>query len=234
MRASKLRVYEYDEVHLSWQRVRSRGIHSNRTRVCYSPLFVTWQLGRERRLRGCIGTFIPIKLHSGLKEYALTSALKDPRFEPVGKDELAALTCAVSLLTNFEDGKDYLDWEVNGFYGFPFAKTRQTSNDNIAGRRVRARFPQFLRKNFPRLCRSVPTGSASSLKPRRVIKGARRSFPKLPKNRGGTIFKQSMRCYVKEVFAVSTEPRSVFFSFHSIHRTPIVEKSKAPLPVKHV
>ena len=77
-----------------------------------SPLFVTWKIGREKRLRGCIGTFSPIKLHNGLKEYALTSALKDTRFDPVSKDELSRLTCAVSLLTNFEDAKDYLDWEV--------------------------------------------------------------------------------------------------------------------------
>ncbi|XP_018493927.1 AMMECR1-like protein [Galendromus occidentalis] len=76
------------------------------------PLFVTWKVGLEKRLRGCIGTFIPTKLHNGLKDYALTSALKDSRFEPISKDELPRLTCAVSLLTNFEDAKDYLDWEI--------------------------------------------------------------------------------------------------------------------------
>lgn len=30
-----------------------------------SPLFVTWKIGRDRRLRGCIGTFGALELHSG-------------------------------------------------------------------------------------------------------------------------------------------------------------------------
>ena len=39
--------------------------------VC-SPLFVTWKIGRDRHLRGCIGTFAAVHLHSGLAEYAIT------------------------------------------------------------------------------------------------------------------------------------------------------------------
>ncbi|XP_059144009.1 AMMECR1-like protein [Physella acuta] len=76
------------------------------------PLFVTWKLGRERRLRGCIGTFSPTSLHSGLREYAVTSAVKDSRFEPITKEEFPKLHCSVSLLTHFEDAMDYLDWEL--------------------------------------------------------------------------------------------------------------------------
>lgn len=38
----------------------------------YSPLFVTWEVGREHRLRGCMGTFSHISLHAGLREYAAT------------------------------------------------------------------------------------------------------------------------------------------------------------------
>jgi len=75
------------------------------------PLFVTWNIGREKRLRGCIGTFSPMNLHAGLREYALTSALKDSRFSPITKDELSRLHCSVSILTDFEDAGDYLDWE---------------------------------------------------------------------------------------------------------------------------
>ena len=37
-----------------------------------SPLFVTWKIGRERRLRGCMGTFSAKRLHKGLAEYAVT------------------------------------------------------------------------------------------------------------------------------------------------------------------
>ncbi|XP_032643970.2 nuclear protein AMMECR1 isoform X1 [Chelonoidis abingdonii] len=81
-----------------------------------SPLFVTWKIGRDKRLRGCIGTFSAMNLHSGLREYTLTSALKDSRFPPMTRDELPRLFCSVSLLTNFEDVCDYLDWEV-GVHG---------------------------------------------------------------------------------------------------------------------
>ena len=38
----------------------------------YSPLFVTWKIGRDRRLRGCMGTFTAKKLHKGLAEYSIT------------------------------------------------------------------------------------------------------------------------------------------------------------------
>ncbi|PKK20228.1 Alport syndrome, mental retardation, midface hypoplasia and elliptocytosis chromosomal region gene 1 [Columba livia] len=81
-----------------------------------NPLFVTWKIGRDKRLRGCIGTFSAMNLHSGLREYTLTSALKDSRFPPVTRDELPRLFCSVSLLTNFEDVCDYMDWEV-GVHG---------------------------------------------------------------------------------------------------------------------
>lgn len=76
------------------------------------PLFVTWYIGREKRLRGCIGTFSPLHLHDGLKEYALTSAFQDTRFDPIGKEELPKLNCSVSLLTNFEPAKSWKDWEI--------------------------------------------------------------------------------------------------------------------------
>ncbi|XP_073437255.1 AMMECR1-like protein isoform X3 [Dendrobates tinctorius] len=76
------------------------------------PLFVTWKAGRDKRLRGCIGTFSAMNLHSGLREYTLTSALKDSRFPPLTREELPKLSCSVSLLTNFEDVGDFLDWEI--------------------------------------------------------------------------------------------------------------------------
>ncbi|XP_003391476.2 PREDICTED: AMMECR1-like protein [Amphimedon queenslandica] len=75
-------------------------------------LFVTWKIGRERRLRGCMGTFSPRKLHRGLSEYALISAVKDSRFDPVVIEELPRLECGISLLTHFEKAENYLDWEI--------------------------------------------------------------------------------------------------------------------------
>ncbi|KAI9141384.1 AMMECR1 domain-containing protein, partial [Paraphysoderma sedebokerense] len=84
------------------------------------PLFVTWNIKRNGtlRLRGCIGNFTPLPLHSGLKEYALTSAFGDRRFSPITGRELTQLSCGVSLLTEFEDAEDYLDWELgtHGMY----------------------------------------------------------------------------------------------------------------------
>ncbi|KAJ2457993.1 hypothetical protein GGF42_002348 [Coemansia sp. RSA 2424] len=78
------------------------------------PLFVTWSKvvrGKER-LRGCIGNFSAMPLDTGLREYALTSAFDDTRFQPITQSELPKLTCSVSLLTDFEDAEDYLDWDV--------------------------------------------------------------------------------------------------------------------------
>ena len=36
------------------------------------PLFVTWRIGKDKKLRGCIGTFNEMNLHNGLREYAVT------------------------------------------------------------------------------------------------------------------------------------------------------------------
>eukprot|EP00743_Colponemidia_sp_Colp-15_P002314 GILK01002509.1.p1 GENE.GILK01002509.1~~GILK01002509.1.p1 ORF type:complete len:242 (-),score=39.16 GILK01002509.1:189-914(-) len=79
------------------------------------PLFVTWlktnRADDEPSLRGCIGTFSALPL-TGLKEYALTSALRDRRFSPITAREVPFLHCGVSLLTCFEDGADAYDWEI--------------------------------------------------------------------------------------------------------------------------
>ncbi|CAM0135900.1 unnamed protein product [Umbelopsis sp. WA50703] len=93
-------------------------IIANSTNDLNSPLFVTWNLQKHGsyRLRGCIGNFDPMPLHTGLKQYALTSALQDRRFNPISYKELPHLSCGISLLTNFEKAKDYLDWEI-GIHG---------------------------------------------------------------------------------------------------------------------
>lgn len=87
---------------------------------CY-PLFVTWKIVADHRtgqmfdepmLRGCIGNFSELDLHSGLAEYAIIAAFKDGRFSPITKEELQHLQCTVSLLTDFETANHHLDWEV--------------------------------------------------------------------------------------------------------------------------
>lgn len=80
------------------------------------PLFVTWKIGKDKRLRGCIGTFSAMRLHSGLREYAITSALKDSRFSPITRDEIQRLTVSVSILQGFEEARGYLDWKL-GVHG---------------------------------------------------------------------------------------------------------------------
>jgi uncharacterized protein (TIGR00296 family) len=83
---------------------------------CCSPLFVSWhkvsRLGGDSRLRGCIGTLEPQPLHSAVRTYALTSALRDRRFPPVDAKELPHLRCTVSLLSCFEPAAAWDDWEI--------------------------------------------------------------------------------------------------------------------------
>eukprot|EP00158_Paraphelidium_tribonemae_P002286 Partr_v1_DN25257_c3_g1_i1_m16769 putative Alport syndrome, mental retardation, midface hypoplasia and elliptocytosis chromosomal region gene 1 len=75
------------------------------------PLFVTWKTRGGGQLRGCIGSFTPQPLRSGLEEYALAAALRDSRFPPVERHELPQLTCSVSLLIQFESTGIY-EWEI--------------------------------------------------------------------------------------------------------------------------
>ncbi|KAK1982222.1 AMMECR1 domain-containing protein [Colletotrichum cereale] len=88
--------------------------------ITESPLFVTWNTvsprSGHRSLRGCIGTFEAQDLDDGLSSYALTSALHDTRFPPVEASELPSLEVAVTLLTDFEDADDAMDWTL-GVHG---------------------------------------------------------------------------------------------------------------------
>lgn len=69
--------------------------------ICYIPAPGQWSL--------CWVTSCNAVL---LLYFDVSSALKDSRFPPMTRDELPRLFCSVSLLTNFEDVGDYLDWEV--------------------------------------------------------------------------------------------------------------------------
>lgn len=79
------------------------------------PLFVTWKKYDSRRrhlsLRGCIGNLSPIPL-TRIKEYALISALKDRRFDPMNPRELRDTHCGVSILVKYEKGKSWNDFEI--------------------------------------------------------------------------------------------------------------------------
>ncbi|KAI0165276.1 AMMECR1 domain-containing protein [Hypoxylon sp. FL1284] len=84
--------------------------------ITESPLFVTWNTVSARTgntsLRGCIGTFEAQELDEGLSSYAITSAVHDTRFDPITRRELPSLEAAVTLLTDFEDCADAMDWEI--------------------------------------------------------------------------------------------------------------------------
>ncbi|CAG9991482.1 unnamed protein product [Clonostachys byssicola] len=90
------------------------------TAATSTPLFVTWNTfdndddddDDETSLRGCIGTFEPLPLSSGIPEYALIAALHDTRFSPISRRELSSLQVAVTLLTDFEEVDDPYDWVV--------------------------------------------------------------------------------------------------------------------------
>ena len=95
------------------------------------PLFVTWTIGKEKELRGCIGTFQSGKLEKKLREYALLAAFDDDRFDPINKSEVKNLNCGISLLDKFEKAKNVMDWEV-GIHGIDIDFEDEKGNDYSA------------------------------------------------------------------------------------------------------
>lgn len=86
-----------------------------------APLFITWDKRRSTSdesfdLRGCIGTLSPRPLLTAVGEYALTSAFRDRRFDPIKTHEVPHLRVAVSLLVNYEECSHCHDWVV-GVHG---------------------------------------------------------------------------------------------------------------------
>jgi MEMO1 family protein len=69
-------------------------------------------------LRGCIGTILPTadNLAEEIRNNAISSATRDPRFPPVGPGELEKLSYSVDVLEEPEDIPDisYLDPKVYG------------------------------------------------------------------------------------------------------------------------
>lgn len=83
------------------------------------PLFVTWKITRadgRKNLRGCIGTFQPLAVEKGLRNYAKIAAFNDNRFDPIAANELPLLECGVTLLSDFEPVPHALDWTL-GVHG---------------------------------------------------------------------------------------------------------------------
>ena len=95
------------------------------------PLFVTWTTGKEKELRGCVGTFSKDNLEENLIKYTLISAFKDSRFNPISKSEIKNLNCEVSLLVQFEKVKSPIDWVV-GTHGIDIDFNDQDGNSYSA------------------------------------------------------------------------------------------------------
>jgi AmmeMemoRadiSam system protein A len=73
--------------------------------------FVT--LTRKGSLRGCIGYIVPVKpLAVTIQEMAGAAAFRDPRFNPVKKEEVNDLEIEISVLTPLQEIKDINEVEV--------------------------------------------------------------------------------------------------------------------------
>lgn len=73
-----------------------------------SGTFVTIEKGKDRLLRGCIGTFLPTKRNVALEiiENAISAATKDFRFGAIVPNELQNLHYTVYMLREPEQVKD--------------------------------------------------------------------------------------------------------------------------------
>ena len=93
--------------------------------------FVT--LHKAGSLRGCIGTIEPIKpLVISVEENANNAAFRDPRFPPLKKEELSAVTIEVSVLTipkelTFTDGDDLKSKLKPGVHGVIVSRLGQSA-----------------------------------------------------------------------------------------------------------
>ncbi len=79
--------------------------------------FVT--LHKQGQLRGCIGRFLPDEpVWEVIDQMARSAATEDPRFQPVGEDELADIDIEISVLSPLMRTDDPMSLElgVHGIY----------------------------------------------------------------------------------------------------------------------
>jgi len=73
-------------------------------------IFVTLKNGDN--LRGCIGYIEGVKpIRDAVKDMAIESAFRDPRFPPISASELNMITIEISILLPLEEVKDYNEVE---------------------------------------------------------------------------------------------------------------------------
>lgn len=75
-------------------------------------VFVTLEIGKK--LRGCIGTIVPVyTLEEAVKRNAINAAFEDPRFWPLTKEEFESVRIEISALSvpeklEYSNGEDLL------------------------------------------------------------------------------------------------------------------------------
>ncbi len=75
-------------------------------------LFVTWT-NSDKTLRGCMGTTEPINnIIDSINYYAKIAAFKDPRFNPITKDEILIIKPSITLITPFKSIRSYKDIDL--------------------------------------------------------------------------------------------------------------------------
>jgi len=88
--------------------------------------FVT--LHKKGLLRGCIGTIEPVRsLVSNVEENALNAAFRDPRFPPLGAEDLSAMEIEISVLSvpaiiAYQDAEDLKQKLLPGVHGVIISK----------------------------------------------------------------------------------------------------------------
>ena len=83
-----------------------RGFDVSPELMRYSGVFVT--LKKKGHLRGCIGSLVgQDPLVRGVVKNAMNAALRDPRFSPVTRNELAELSVEISVMTPLRKITDY-------------------------------------------------------------------------------------------------------------------------------
>jgi AmmeMemoRadiSam system protein A len=83
-------------------------------------VFVSLHIDKE--LRGCIGYVEGIQpLQTAVMEMAKSAAFHDPRFEPVGRDEVAKIKIEISVLSPLKKIKDIHEIQI-GIHGIVIEK----------------------------------------------------------------------------------------------------------------
>ena len=100
MRNENFRTYDFDF-----------GENSDKMKI---SIFVEWTINGKRR--GCVGCFTSLPIFDALREYSITSTMKDWRFSPIALSEISKSECTVHVLHTFEDSIDVDDWEM-GIHG---------------------------------------------------------------------------------------------------------------------